>query len=147
MGERVTCRFFAEYHQFYLLDEEVRPSIPTEATDGDFTARLLVRPNLVVVLTFQPNLVAVAVEVAAAEPPLDLGAWDHIAECDLELPSGRLVVDRCVGPSPPGCLSHRGRTGCGSAWAASATGRTCRRARMRPSGIRYRCGPGVPGRW
>jgi hypothetical protein len=98
MGQRVTCRLSAEYHQFYLLDEAVCPSIPTEATDGDFTARLLVRPHIVVVLTFQPNMVAVAVEVVAAEPPLDLGVWDHIAECNLELPSGQLAVDRCVGP-------------------------------------------------
>ena len=98
MGQRVTCRLFAEYHQFYLLDEEVHPRIPEEATDDDFTARLLVRPHLVVVLTFQPNRVAVAVEAAAAEPPLELGEWDHVAECDLELPSGRLAVDQCVGP-------------------------------------------------
>jgi hypothetical protein len=98
MGQRVTCRLFAEYHQFYLVDEDVGPSIPTDVTDGDLSARLLVCPHLVVVLTFQPNMVAVAVEAAAAEPSLDLEAWDHVAECDLELPSGRLAVDRCVGP-------------------------------------------------
>jgi hypothetical protein len=73
----------------------------------------MVRPHLVVVLTFQPNLVAVAVEPVGAEPPLDLEAWDHVAECDLELPSGRFAVDRGVGtvaarlPVPPGTYRVR----------------------------------------
>src|SRR5262249_48243387 len=83
MGQRVTCRLSAEYHQFYLLDEEVGPRIPEEVTDEELTSRLLVRPHLVVVLTFQPNLVAVAVEAVGSEPPLDPEAWDHVAECDL----------------------------------------------------------------
>jgi hypothetical protein len=97
MGQRVTCRLWAEYHQFYLLDELVKPRIPEEVTDAELISRLMVRPHLVVVLTFQPNRVAVAVETAGAEPPLDLGAWDHVAECDLDLPSGRVAVDQCVG--------------------------------------------------
>jgi hypothetical protein len=97
VGQRVTCHLWAEYHQFYLLDEEVGPRIPEEVTDGELTSRVVVRPHLVVVVSFQPNRVAVAVEVLDEEPPLDLGAWDHVAECDLELPSGRFAVDQCVG--------------------------------------------------
>jgi hypothetical protein len=48
--------------------------------------------------TFQPNLVAVFVEAVTVEPAFEFGAWDHVAECDLALPSGRLAVDQCIGP-------------------------------------------------
>ncbi len=96
MGQRVTCHVWAEYHQFYLLDEEVGPRIPEDVSDDELDLRLVARPHLVVVVTFQPNRVAVAVEAVDDEPPLDLSAWDHVAECDLELPSGRLAVDQCA---------------------------------------------------
>lgn len=128
MGQRVTCRLYAEYHQFYLLDEAVGPSIPTDVTDGELISRLMVRPHLVVVLTFQPNLVGVAVEAASAEPPLDLGVWDHVAECDLELPSGRLAVDQCVGTVaarlsvPPGSYRVRVCLGGIRDWADTPDG-------------------------
>jgi hypothetical protein len=97
MGHRVTCNLYAEYHQFYLLDEGVSPKIPTDFAREDLIPRLVVRPHLVMVLTFQPNRVGIAVEVRDDEPPLDTSAWDHVAECSAELPTGRLAVDRCVG--------------------------------------------------
>jgi hypothetical protein len=109
----VTCRLCAEYHQFYLLDEVAKPRIPEDMTDAELISRVMVRPHLVVVLTFQPNLVTVALEAVGAEPPLDLEAWDHVAECDLELLSGQLAVDRCVGTVaarlsvPPGAYRVR----------------------------------------
>src|SRR5579859_7501593 len=98
VGQWATCRLCAEYHQFYLLDEVVKPRIPEEVTNEELRSRLIANPHLVVVLTFQPNMIGVAVEAVSFEPPLDLEAWDHVAECDLELPSGQLAVDRCVGP-------------------------------------------------
>jgi hypothetical protein len=97
MRQRVTCQLCAEYHQFYLLDEEASPRIPTDFECRDLTPRLVVCPNQVVVLTFQPNMVSVTVEIMDAEPSLDIAGWDHVVECSLEIPSGRLAVDRCVG--------------------------------------------------
>jgi hypothetical protein len=147
VGQRVTCRLCAEYHQFYLLDEAVKQRIPEEGTDAELVSRLMVRPHLVLVLTFQPNLVAVAVEAVGAEPPLDPAAWDHVAECDLQLPSGRFAVDQCVGTVAARLSVPPGHTGCGSAWVASVTGPMCRTARTRRSVIKCRCGPAVPDRW
>ena len=35
----------------------------------------------------------VAVEFHDTVPPLDLAAWDHVTECSLDLPSGRLAIE------------------------------------------------------
>ena len=113
MGRRETCRLSAEYHQFYLLDEGVGPDAPTDLAREDLRPRVVVRPHLVMVLAFQPNLVGIAVEALDEEPPLDTSAWDHVAECSLELPTGRLAVVPCVGGAaarltvPPGCYRVR----------------------------------------
>jgi hypothetical protein len=38
----------------------------------------------------------VKVRVEAAEPPLDLDAYDHVAEASVEFPSGRLFIAGCT---------------------------------------------------
>ncbi len=93
----MACHLYAEYHQFYLRDEGVGSKIPTDFARADLMPRLVVRPHLVMVLTFQPNRVGIVVEALDEEPPLNTSAWDHVAECSLELSTGRLAVDRCVG--------------------------------------------------
>jgi hypothetical protein len=40
--------------------------------------------------------VPVTVEVLDAEPHSDLDCWDHVTECSLEAPSGRIVIAGCT---------------------------------------------------
>jgi hypothetical protein len=59
--------------------------------------------------------VPVAVESHDSEPSTDFAAWDHIAECSLDLPAGRAVITGLTGnmldasriPVAPGCYRVR----------------------------------------
>ena len=36
------------------------------------------------------------VEISDIEPDTDLSAWDHVNECTVEVPSGRVVIAGCT---------------------------------------------------
>jgi hypothetical protein len=90
-------RLCTDYHQFYLLDEGIKPPAPDDYNDPDvLPQRLLVRPHIIAVMTFQPNTFSAAVEVLDAEPAVELDAWDHVVDASLELPTGKFAVDTCL---------------------------------------------------
>ena len=95
--QRQALEIFADYHQFYLWDERVAPEAPTDWTDADVAHRLKAGPHVVVVSPIRNMTVPVEVEVHLCEPPFNPEAWDHIAECSLDLPSGELQVHECTG--------------------------------------------------
>lgn len=89
-------RLRTDYHQFYLVDEGIKPPAPDDYDSPAVLAqRLLVKPHLIAVMTFQPNPFSAAVEVLEAEPATELAGWDHVVEASLELPTGKLAVDTC----------------------------------------------------
>jgi hypothetical protein len=90
---------FADYHQFYLWDKKVEPDAPTNYTDEDVQKRIKAAPNVVVIQPERNMDVPVEVEVFESAPPLELVAWDHVAEASLELPSGVLEIHECTGGS------------------------------------------------
>ncbi len=90
---------FADYFQFYLWDEERSPEAPTDYSDEDVKRRLKTGPHVVVVSPVRNMTVPVTVEVHDREPGFDAAAWDHIAECSLDIPSGKLQVHECTGGS------------------------------------------------
>ena len=90
---------FADYFQFYLWDEGARPDAPTDYTDEDVARRIVAAPFLLVIQPVRNMTVPVEVEVTDAPPTLEPGAWDHIAEASIELPSGRLEIHECTGGS------------------------------------------------
>ena len=89
---------FADYHQFYLWDAGVGPSAPGDYTAADIRRLVKVSPNVVVVQPVRNMTVPVDVEVHASDPGFDEGPWDHIVECSLDLPTGRLQIHECTGP-------------------------------------------------
>jgi len=95
--QRRALKLFADYYQFYLWDEGVAPGAPTDWTDTDVARRLKAAPNVVVISPVRNMTVPVEVEVHESEPPFEAAGWDHIAECSLDLPSGRLQVHQCTG--------------------------------------------------
>jgi hypothetical protein len=90
---------FADYFQFYLWDAEINPEAPTEWDEADVQRRLKVAPHVVVVCPIRNMTVPVEVQVHDEEPAYDPNQWDHIAECSLDLLSGKLQVHECTGGS------------------------------------------------
>jgi hypothetical protein len=88
---------FADYHQFYVWDAGVKPSAPIDYTDADFRHRVKIAPNVVVILPIRNMTVPVELDVCSSDPGVELPRWDHVAECSLELPTGRLQVHECTG--------------------------------------------------
>jgi hypothetical protein len=95
--QKQALKIFADYHQFYLWDQQMAREAPTDWTDADVARRLKAAPNVVVVSPVRNMTVPVEIEVHASEPPFRGDAWDHIAECSLDLPSGQLQVHECTG--------------------------------------------------
>jgi hypothetical protein len=88
---------FADYSQFYLQDDDQELGNLSEAWTDEAVDRLLaVAPGVVGIGTIRATTVPVTIEVHDNEPEADLLSWDHIAECDLEVKTGRVVVAGCT---------------------------------------------------
>jgi hypothetical protein len=85
----------ADYHQFYIEDEAADVTADEVAdawTEETVAAMLASGRGFVRFGTARPEQVPVEVRVEDAEPPVDLGGYDHVAEVSVEFPSGRLFV-------------------------------------------------------
>jgi hypothetical protein len=93
MGEIVKLEITTDYRQFVLKDEESKNDF-ADLWDKESIANMMaVRPDVIGVRTRRVTSVPVTVEVL--EEPLTLDntvAWDHVNECTIQLPSGKLVV-------------------------------------------------------
>lgn len=104
---------FADYFQFYLWDAGKMPEPPTDYVEADLRNRIKAAPFVVVIQPVRNMDVPVVLDLGDAPPPLDLDAWDHVAEASLDLPSGRLEIHECTGGSidildvPPGSYRVR----------------------------------------
>jgi hypothetical protein len=87
----------ADYHQFYVWYVGMSPSAPEDYTDDDVRRMVKVAPHVVVVQPVRSMTVPVELEVHADDPGFEIAAWDHVAECALDLPTGQLQVDECTG--------------------------------------------------
>jgi len=90
----------AEFHQFYLMDDESQPPIPEAITDQDMAARVRVAPNIAVLHTLFEGVIPVTLQVTQAPPLDDSSNWDHVVEFSVDVPSGRVVVAGCVSYLP-----------------------------------------------
>lgn len=101
MLEKYNFELFADYFQFYLQDEnadfDLSVNIWTEQTVEDLLA---VTPGIIHVVTVRNMTVPVMVEIHDSEPDEDFSSWEHITECSLEVPSGKIVVTECGGYFP-----------------------------------------------
>lgn len=86
----------ADYFQFYLQDESAEGNLGDSWTESAVARLLAVAPGTVGVGTVRNMKVPVCVEVLDAEPVLDLDSWDHMTECSLEVPTGRIVIAGCT---------------------------------------------------
>ena len=108
-------KLFADYFQFFLQDESADGNL-SDCWSADAVQRLLaLAPGTIGVRTVRNMEVPVLVEVHLSEPKGDFAAWDHVTECSIDLPSGRIVVSGCTDYFPdaarievaPGCYQVR----------------------------------------
>jgi len=91
-AETLTLSVFADYYQFYLLDESVDEDFGALWDDEAVERLLAVGRSSIGVGTARNMAVPVAVSLFEEAPELDPDAWDMVNECSLALRSGRLVI-------------------------------------------------------
>lgn len=87
---------FADYHQFYLQDEQADGNPSDCWTEQAVENLLALATGTIGVCTVRNMDVPVAVEIHDAIPEEDLSVWDHVMECGIELESGRIVIAGCT---------------------------------------------------
>jgi hypothetical protein len=113
----LSFNLFADYFQFYLQDEATDGNLAEAWTEEAVSRLLASAPGVVGIGTVRNMDVPVTVEILDKEPSIDLEAWDHVVECSLSVPSGRIVIAGCTDYFPdaarinvkPGCYRLRAR--------------------------------------
>ncbi len=106
---------FADYFQFYLVDERAECDWADSWTKEAVENGLALAEGAVVVGTARNMTVPVTIKICDAAPDDDFGDWDRVNECSINVPSGRLVVAGCTDYWPdaerialtPGCYRAR----------------------------------------
>lgn len=96
MAQRQEFTIFADYFQFYIQDEHATGDLSESWTQDAVDRLLAIAPGCVGVGTVRNMDVPVTVEIAEAAPNEDLNQWDHVNECSIDVPSGRLVIAGCT---------------------------------------------------
>ena len=103
---RLETTFSYDYWQFYLYDAaavfspERREFVESVKASQHGLAICIVGPLVNLPMATQYNFKApIEIVVAEKAPAADADFWDHIIEFDLDLPSGRLMIDE---PTPVG---------------------------------------------
>jgi hypothetical protein len=98
---RFDFQLLAAYQQFHLQDESANANLGESFwTDAAVGRLLAVAPGAIGVSTARDSFVPVGVEVHDTEPEPDLEPWDHVTECSLEIPTGRVVIMGCTEAFP-----------------------------------------------
>jgi hypothetical protein len=93
---RYELTLFADYHQFYIQDENVDDNL-SEAWSDEAVVRLLaVAPGTVGIGTVRNVDVPVTIAVLEREPVLDADKFDQVVECSIAVESGTIVVAGCT---------------------------------------------------
>ena len=91
-----TFNIFADYNQFFLLDDGAQPAFPEIIPQLAIDQRFQIAPNLVAVYTAATTDVSVSVSISESEPMLNLEAWSYVVRCPIAAPSGRLALAGCT---------------------------------------------------
>ena len=119
---------FADYHQFYIQDENVNGDLSDAWTDEAVERLLALAPGTVGIGTVRNVDVPVTITVLELEPSFDAERFDHVVECSIAVESGCIVAAGCTDYFPdavrikiqPG--SYRARVSFESLGSLSADG-------------------------
>lgn len=92
MDSTLELSVFADYFQFYLLDETAQEEAGILWTEEAVERMLVAQGRTVGIGTARNMAVPVAISVLRVEPENDFDAWDMVNDCSLSLPSGTLVI-------------------------------------------------------
>lgn len=82
---------FADYHQIVLSDAG-EPPWPDDYSEEILWRRVMIAPGVLIIHTARNMMVPVRAELHAARPPVDVEAFDHVAETAIDCPSGKLIL-------------------------------------------------------
>ncbi len=102
----IELTLFADYFQFYLQDESAEEGLADSWTEEATNRLLAVASGTIGVGTVRNMDVPVTIEVLDAEPILDAARWDHITQCSIDVPSGKLVIAGCTDYFPDAKRIH-----------------------------------------
>lgn len=98
---------FADYFQLCLQDENAEADLSEIWTEEAIDQKLALAPGIICVATARNMTVPLTIEVHDDAPEETPGDWDQINECNIEVPSGKLVVCGCTDyfPEEPALLA------------------------------------------
>jgi len=96
LGMKQQFELFADYHLFYLQDEQSEKDLSNSWTEQAVSDMLAVAPGVIGVGTVWNMDVPVEVEVLDSQPNDNFNEWDHVTEASLEVPSGRIIIAGCT---------------------------------------------------
>jgi hypothetical protein len=86
----------ADYHQFYIQDENVDGNLSDAWTDEAVERLLAVAPGTVGIGTIRNVDLPVTIAVLEREPLLDADRFDQVLECSIAVESGAIVAAGCT---------------------------------------------------
>ena len=93
----IELTIFADYHQFYLQDDDERFGGLSNAWTPEATERLMATAEHVVGIGTVRNMtVPVRIEVGPKLPSLEPSQWDMVNRASLVCSTGRIVVAGCT---------------------------------------------------
>ena len=95
--QAIELTIFADYHQFYLQDDDERFGDLSNAWTSEAPERLMAIAELVVGIgTVRHMEVPVRIEVGPKLPNLEPSQWDKVNQASLVCSTGRIVVAGCT---------------------------------------------------
>lgn len=95
--EEFELELFADYHQFYLQDDEAGKGDLGDAWSEDATERLFAVTDFAIGIGTVRNMdVPVFIKVMETKPSISLEDWEHVVVSSIECETGQLVVAGCT---------------------------------------------------
>ena len=88
---------FADYHQFYLQDDDVTKGSLANSWSNEAVQRMLaVAPYSIGIGTVRDMYVQVLVVIHDSRPEIDFSTSDHVMQASLQIVTGRIVIAGCT---------------------------------------------------
>lgn len=94
--KKLNFEIFADYHQFYLEDENSPHRTDQIWTEENFQQMLAVSGKLVAIGTARNVTVPVSIEFHDEEPVLEFEKYSRVNECSLKVTSDKLILTGCT---------------------------------------------------
>lgn len=93
---RYELTLFADYHQFYIQDENADGNLSDAWTDEAVERLLAVAPGTVGIGTARNVDVPVTITILERAPVPDVDKFDQVVECSIAVESGAIVAAGCT---------------------------------------------------